>query len=181
MSVFSILTWPFNTWVAKYTDRCLNSDMVNPWGSKMDQIFQVKSTSSACMHARTQLRRSPLPCAPSTLGPRQLFFLCWPGSAYGPGLGWRASGGALFLSFQALWHTHKDTNTLTYTQYNVILSPRSKTGHSVTHVSEWRLLGDSVVGLLFSVYSVLHLAVKVHNSHRLAQLLSRSDCSYVCW
>ena len=137
ISVFSILTWPFNTWVAKYTDRCLNSDMVNPWGSKMDQVFQVKSTSSARArtHAHTQLRRSPVPCAPSTLGPRQLFFLCWPGSAYGPGLGWRASGGALFLS-GPLTHTHTHTHTLTYTQYNVILSPRSKTGHSVTRVSE---------------------------------------------
>ena len=110
---FFILTWPFNTWVAKYTDRCLNSDMVNPWGSKMDQIFQVKSTSSACMHTCTQLRRSPVPCAPSTLGPRQLFFLCWPGSPYGPGLGWRASGGALFLS-GPLTHTQTQTHSLTH-------------------------------------------------------------------
>ncbi len=109
---FSILLWPFNTFVAKYTDLCSNSpDMVHLRGPKSSKHLELNALP---LHTA---ERSPVPCARSTVGPRQLFFLCWLQSACRPGLDWRASGGSLFLPgplthTHLLRHTHAHTNSI---------------------------------------------------------------------
>lgn len=121
---FSVLLWLFSFQVGKI---CLW--ILPKFCKTVLHKSLVKITSF--MHKHTQLTGSPVPCVLSTVGPRQLFFLCWPQSAYSPGLDWRTNGRALFLVGPL---TDVYTQTHRHGVHNVSLSPHS---HPVTPGSQW--------------------------------------------
>lgn len=153
---FSVLLWLFSfrvgricLWILpKFYKTVLHKSLV--WSKSL----------LLCTNTHTQLTGSPVPCVLSTVGPRQLFFLCWPQSAYSPGLDWRTNGRALLLVGPL---TDVYTQTHRHGVHNVSLSPHSQTGHPVTPGSQWSkscfrvcvLLQWDLVVLNFTPYELI--------------------------